>query len=207
MGFGGDLCDDSNNSVQVFAPGASGNATPLRSITGSNTGLTDTDDLAVDRSRKHLCHELQYRDHAVMLGPGANGNVAPAATIAGSLTTFSEPEGVAVAGAPITSSATLSSKVASPSITLGSSTNDAATLAGGTSPSGSLIFKLFGPGDPTCKCGPGLHVTPHHGDRRRHLPVTVVRPHQGGDLQLGRPLQRRHPQRRPVEASGDPTRR
>ena len=59
-----------------------------------------------------------------------------------------------VAGAPITSSATLSSKVASPSITLGTSTNDAATLAGGTSPSGSLIFKLFGPGDPTCSAAP-----------------------------------------------------
>ena len=45
-------------------------------------------------------------------------------------------------------------QVASPSITLGTSTNDAATLAGGTSPSGSLIFKLFGPGDPTCSAAP-----------------------------------------------------
>jgi hypothetical protein len=39
-------------------------------------------------------------------------------------------------------------------IGLSTPTFDTATLAGGTSPSGSLVFKLFGPGDASCTSTP-----------------------------------------------------
>src|SRR5207248_10350377 len=73
-----------------------------------------------------------------VFGPKANANVAPKAKIAGANTTLVRPEGIALA--PPTSSATLTTATA-PSITLGTSTQDVATLSGGESPTGSLIFK------------------------------------------------------------------
>ena len=63
-----------------------------------------------------------------------------------------------VAGPPIPTSATLTSSTASP-IALGSQTHDTATLAGGTSPTGSLVYKLFGPNDSTCSKVPA-HISP-----------------------------------------------
>src|SRR5207248_1770688 len=88
-----------------------------------------------------------------VFGPKANGNVAPKAKIAGANTTLVRPEGIALA--PPTSSATLTTATA-PSITLGTSTQDVATLSGGESPTGSLIFKLFGPNDSTCSQAPAF---------------------------------------------------
>jgi hypothetical protein len=85
---------------------------------------------------------------------GATGNVAPIATITGPATTITIPEGVAVAGPPGTNSATLSTSASASSISLGDSTSDNAKLAGGTSPTGSMVFKLFGPNDSTCSAAP-----------------------------------------------------
>ena len=150
-GFGGGV-----NGVLVFAPGANGNVAPIQNISGSNTDFGNPDDLAVDASGN-----IYVTDEHSSLGPavleyasGANGNVAPIASITGPTTTLVGPEGVAVAGTPMTASASLTSNVSSSSITLGSSTHDTAALSGGTSPTGSLIFKLFGPGDPTCSAAP-----------------------------------------------------
>ena len=42
------------------------------------------------------------------------------------------------------------STVASPSVALGASISDTATLVGGTAPTGSITFNLFGPNDATC---------------------------------------------------------
>ena len=157
VGFAGDLyVSDANASVETFSPGASGNVAPLTSIVGSNTDLGDPDDLAVDASGN-----IYVTDGDSAVGPalleyasGATGNVAPIATIDGSLTTFVEPEGAFVTGAPITSSASLTSAASASSISLGASTHDTATLSGGTTPTGSIIFKLFGPSDPTCSAAP-----------------------------------------------------
>jgi hypothetical protein len=150
-GFGGPV-----NSVTVYAPGATGNATPVQNITGSNTDFGLPDDLAVDTSG-----DVFVTDSESSLGPavlewnsGATGNVAPNSSLVGSNTTFEEPEGVAVAGPPGQSSPTLTSQVASSSISLGQGTSDTATLAGGSSPTGSLEFRLYGPGDPTCSGAP-----------------------------------------------------
>jgi sugar lactone lactonase YvrE len=157
VGFAGDLyVSDANASVETFSPGASGNVAPLTSIAGSNTDMGDPDDLAVDASGN-----IYVTDSASTVGPalleyasGATGNVAPIATIDGSLTTFVEPEGAFVTGPPVTSSASLTSAASASSISLGASAHDTATLSGGTTPTGSIIFKLFGPSDPTCSAAP-----------------------------------------------------
>jgi hypothetical protein len=49
-----------NNSVTVYASGATGNASPIRTIIGSNTGLNNPVDIAVNRyslERGHNCKQ------------------------------------------------------------------------------------------------------------------------------------------------------
>ncbi len=156
VGFNGEINVTTPPAVLVFAPGASGNVAPIRAITGTNTDLQAADDLGLDANGN-----IYVTDEGSSLGPAvlefaatANGNVAPIASITGPTSTLSGPEGVAVAGPPGTVSATLTSQVASSSISLGQSTHDTGTLAGGTSPTGSLVFKLFGPNDSTCSAAP-----------------------------------------------------
>jgi len=141
------------NNVEVFAAGSSGNVAPIQAISGSNTDFGNPDDLAVDATGN-----IYVTDSTATVGPavlewasGATGNVAPAAIIAGPATTFSIPEGVAVVLPP---PPTLTTTTSSSSIALGNPTNDTASLSGGTSPTGSIEFKLFGPGDPTCSAAP-----------------------------------------------------
>jgi sugar lactone lactonase YvrE len=169
VGFNGKLyVTDFNGSLLVFAPGASGNVAPLQDITGSNTSFGAPDDLGLDPSGNiYVTDEASSVGPAVLeFGASATGNVAPIATIAGSSTTFSGPEGVAVAGPPAVSSASLTSSTA-PSISLGAQTHDAATLSGGKTPTGSIIFKLFGPNDSTCSAAPAFTspITPVTGDK------------------------------------------
>lgn len=164
VGFDGELYvtsgfDGAVNSVTVYAPGAIGNATPLQDITGSNTDFGLPDDLALDASGN-----IYVTDSEATVGPAvlefgseATGNVSPVATLTGAATTLQEPEGVAVAGPPL--GASLTSTTSSPSIALGSSTHDTAIVSGGTSPTGSIEFKLFGPNDPACSAKPA-YVAP-----------------------------------------------
>jgi hypothetical protein len=152
VGFGGQLfVSDQNNSVEVFAPGANGDATPTRSISGSNTGLVTTDDLALDSTGNVYVSDYGGPS-VVMFNSSANGNVAPNAKIAGSNTTLVNPEGVALA----TPSALTLTTATAPTIMLHSSSTDTATLVGGTNPTGSLVFKLYGPSDPTCSNAPAF---------------------------------------------------
>jgi hypothetical protein len=160
VGFGGQLFVTDGfgggDSVLAFAAGAKGNVAPVQSIAGSNTKLGAPDDLAVDASGN-----IFVTDEASSAGPamlefshGATGNVAPSAVVAGSTTTLSGPEGVAVAGPPGTASASLATQSSAASIQLGSTIHDTATLTGGTTPTGSIEFKLFGPSDPKCLAAP-----------------------------------------------------
>ncbi len=168
VGFGGQLFTTSGtgfggsvNSVTVYAPGASGNATPIQDITGSHTDFGNPDDLALDTAGN-----IFVTDASASIGPavlefasGATGNVAPSNTIAGPATGLSIPEGVFVAGPPLQSSPTVTTQVSSASISLGSSSHDTATVSGGTSPTGAIVFRAFGPGDPTCSAAPA-YVSP-----------------------------------------------
>lgn len=154
VGFSGQIVvSDANDSLLTFAPGASGNATPIGDISGSNTGLTILDDIAVDATG--AIYATNFGPEGVLIfNAGANGNVAPSRTITGSATTFVSPEGIAVA-TPV-SGLTLTTAAAPASISLGEAAADAATLSGGTSTSGSLVFKLFGPNDSTCSNAPAF---------------------------------------------------
>jgi hypothetical protein len=151
-GYGGTL-----DSITVYSPGARGNAAPAQNITGANTLFGNVDDLAADSSGAIYTTDASASGGPAMLAftAGATGNVAPNEVIQGTNTTFNEPEGVFVAGP--SSTVTLATAVPAKSIALGAGTSDTATLSGGsTAPTGSLIFKVFGPSDPGCSSAPAF---------------------------------------------------
>jgi len=87
----------SANAIYEFAANATGAATPLVTIAGSNTQLFSPGGLYVDPSgRIYVC---DYNDGTVeMFVSGASGNTPPAAVIAGSHTQLQRPNGIAIDG-------------------------------------------------------------------------------------------------------------
>ena len=81
-----------------YAEGATGNAAPVATISGSATGLSFPQGVAVD-SAGHLFVTNSGADSVTEYAEGATGNTAPVATISGSATGLNEPDGVAVAPA------------------------------------------------------------------------------------------------------------
>jgi hypothetical protein len=82
-------------SVTVYAPGATGNATPIATIQGSNTGLNVPIGIALDAaSRLYVANANSVTVYAA----GVAGNAAPLATIQGSNTGLDHwrPAGIAV---------------------------------------------------------------------------------------------------------------
>src|SRR4029077_817880 len=49
--------------------------------------------------------------------------------------------------------------VATSAVVVGSSITDGVTLASGFEASGQLVFRAYGPGDPTCACAPKYEAT------------------------------------------------
>lgn len=80
--------------VTDYSGGANGNVFPIRTISGSNTGLTNPYGIAVDASRN--IYVLPSDKSIIACAAGAHGNVAPIRTIAGSKTRLSGPIGIAV---------------------------------------------------------------------------------------------------------------
>ena len=71
-------------SVTVYAEGATGDATPIQDISGSNTGLNLPNDVAVDASGN--IYVANYVGNSVTVyAAGATGNVAPIQDISGSM--------------------------------------------------------------------------------------------------------------------------
>jgi hypothetical protein len=141
----------------VFSPGAQGNATPAQDITPS--GTTYLDDVGLDASGNIWVTDWNAAQ-ALEFAANATGAASPIATLSGSNPSFSEPEGVFVAGPPAASSATVTTAVAPAQIGLTTPTSDTATFAGGTTPTGALVFKLFGPNDGTCSAAPAYTSPP-----------------------------------------------
>lgn len=168
VGFDGELyVSNGAASLTVYAPGAKGNATPTQDITGPNTDLGDPDDLAVDTAGNIYVTDIESGLGTGVLeyASGATGNVAPSGSIVGSNTGFVGPEGVYVAGPPAGTGATVSTTDSSRSISLGSGTSDTATITEGTNrhaPTGSLVFRLFGPNDATCSHAPAFVSPSQH---------------------------------------------
>jgi len=72
-----------------------------------------------------------------------------------------------LSGATITipkANPTIPSTTPSPSIQIGGTISDSATLAGGRVPGGTLTFQLFGPGDTTCSTAINTLSVPVHGN-------------------------------------------
>jgi hypothetical protein len=74
-------------SVNVFAPGATGNVVPIRTISGAFTGLSEPIGLALDPTGNlYVVNQAGGNTAVDVFAPLANGNVAPIQTIAGSNT-------------------------------------------------------------------------------------------------------------------------
>ncbi len=88
--------DANNNIVEYFAPGATGAASPVRTISGANTGLNLPYQVAFDGSNNIYVVNGNGFGSVVEYAAGASGNATPIATIAGSATGLDGPEAIAV---------------------------------------------------------------------------------------------------------------
>ena len=91
----GNLYAGSDGTVQVFPSGASGNASPLRTISGSFTGLSAIHGLAVD-ALGYLYVADTHLNGVLVFAPAANGNVQPVTTLYGPTTGITAPSAIAV---------------------------------------------------------------------------------------------------------------
>ena len=89
------VTDEANDSVLIFAPAASGNVGPLRSIAGAATGLNIPQGVAVARDGTIYVGNSSGKN-VLVFAPGASGNAAPIRTLAGGKTGFTCPTGVAL---------------------------------------------------------------------------------------------------------------
>lgn len=85
----------SSNKIWVFAPGASGNAAPVRTITGPDTGLAQPFQITFD-AQGNLYVANQGNSSVTVYAHDANGDAAPLRTIAGANTRLISPQAVAV---------------------------------------------------------------------------------------------------------------
>jgi len=89
------------SDVNVYAAGANGNASPIATISGSNTGMISGGDVhvAVDNDGNiYVASNSGYGTGGAITvyAAGASGNVAPIQAISGSDTGLTQPEGIAV---------------------------------------------------------------------------------------------------------------
>jgi hypothetical protein len=91
-----------NGTVTVYAAGAIGDAPPIRTIGGSNTGLAVPQGVSLDTSgniyvaNPNACPPVCSGGNALVYAAGANGNVAPTRTIGGSNTGLDAPLSIAL---------------------------------------------------------------------------------------------------------------
>ncbi len=88
--------DANNNIVEYFVPGATGSASPVKTISGSNTGLNLPYQVAFDGSDNIYVVNGNGYGSVVEYAAGSSGNATPIATIAGNLTGLDGPEALAV---------------------------------------------------------------------------------------------------------------
>lgn len=84
--------------ITVYAAGSTGDAAPIQTIGGSNTGLVGPGAVAVDNSKSIYVTDSNYPNSpsVTVYAAGANGNASPTRTISGSNTTLSLPIGIAL---------------------------------------------------------------------------------------------------------------
>ena len=91
-----------NGSITVYAPDANGNVAPIRTITGSNTGMSNPYapwGISIDGSGNLwaavVSLSLYSGGSALEFAPGANGNATPIATITGNVAANAAADDVA----------------------------------------------------------------------------------------------------------------
>jgi hypothetical protein len=88
--------------------------------------------------------------------PGAAGTYHWSATYSGDEN--NDPKTSACAAASVITQATPNLGTVATSATIGSAISDTATISGGVSPGGEIVFKAFGPADATCAGAPAFEV-------------------------------------------------
>ena len=92
--------DTKTTTISEFAAGATGNVAPIRTISGSNTGLSGGNGfsfgLAVTKTSGEIFVSNPGTNAILGFAATASGNVAPIQTIAGSATGLGDPLGLAV---------------------------------------------------------------------------------------------------------------
>jgi sugar lactone lactonase YvrE len=94
------VADTGNDTITVYAAGASGAPNPIATIAGSNTGLSAPSGLALDSSGNIYvanCGTCEATSDSITVYPaGSNGNVTPTAVISGTNTGLNIPGGIAL---------------------------------------------------------------------------------------------------------------
>jgi len=100
-----------NGSITIYRPDSNGNAAPIATIAGANTGLAFPDGIALDSSGNiYVSNELSLlgvcesyprisaptEGEVLIFAPGSQGNVAPIASITDLATALASPLGIAV---------------------------------------------------------------------------------------------------------------
>jgi hypothetical protein len=92
--------DAKTATISEFAAGATGNVAPIRTISGSNTGLSGGNGfgfgIAVSKTSGKIFVSNASSNAILVFAANASGNAAPIQTIAGSATKLSVPLGLAV---------------------------------------------------------------------------------------------------------------
>jgi hypothetical protein len=83
-------------SITVYPARSNGNAAPMATITGDNTGLDDPRALALDSSENLYVTTPGEGGPINVYAPGSNGNASPSASITGPDTGLDDPSGIAL---------------------------------------------------------------------------------------------------------------
>lgn len=83
------------DTIEVYDANADGDALPIRTITGPNTGVDGVTDVVLDAGG-NLYESNAASSKVHVFAPGANGNVAPIRTLAGPSTGLAVPQGLAL---------------------------------------------------------------------------------------------------------------
>ena len=87
--------DFSSGRVTVYAAGSHDNASPLATIEGPDTGLSDPRDIAID-SKGNIYVVNDGNTSVTIYAPGSDGDSAPIATIAGPSTGLDIPDAIGI---------------------------------------------------------------------------------------------------------------
>jgi sugar lactone lactonase YvrE len=120
--------------LPLIGPATNPNVAPIRTITGSSTGLSFPDGIDIDSSGR-IYVANQFDNDITTYAAGANGNAAPVATIAGGNTGLAGPGAIAVTPPLSVLTATL------PTARVGRTYRTALRAGQGTSPYAWLLTR------------------------------------------------------------------